>query len=57
MCEFKVYVGEEQVMEDVVFAKAENGGVVLRDIIGETMFFEDKFIDEVNVFSTKLTLK
>jgi len=57
MCEFKVYVEGEKVMEDVVFAKSENGGVVLRDIIGESMFFEGKIIDEVNVFSTKLTLK
>ena len=57
MCEFKVYVEEEKVMEDVVFARVENGGVVLKDIIGQTMFFKDKNINEVNVFSTKLTLK
>lgn len=57
MCEFKVYVEGEKVMEDVVFARVENGGVVLKDIIGESMFFKGKSIDEVNVFSTRLNLK
>ena len=44
-------------MEDVIFAKVEQGGVVLKDILGEKMFFKDKIIEEVNVFSSRLNLK
>lgn len=57
MCEFKVFLEDEKVMEDVIYAKVESGGVVLRDILGETKIFENRSIEEVNVFSTKLILK
>lgn len=57
MCEFKVFLEDEKVMEDVIYAKVEGDGVVLRDILGETKIFENRSIEEVNVFSTKLILK
>lgn len=57
MCEFKVFVDGEKVMEDVIYAKANENGVVLRDILGESRIFEDRSIEEVNVYSTHLILK
>ncbi len=57
MCEFKVYLDGEEVMEDVIFAKAEGGSVLLRDIIGETKKLEGATIEEVNVLETRLVIK
>jgi len=57
MCEFKVYLDGEEVMEDVIFAKAEGGRVLLRDIIGETKKLEGATIEEVNVLETRLVIK
>lgn len=57
MCEFKVFLDGEKVMEDVVFAKADNLRVTLRDVVGETRVFEDVSIVEVNVPATRLVLK
>ncbi len=57
MCEFKVYLDGEKVMEDVIFAKAEGGRVLLRDIIGETKKLEGATIEEVNVLETRLVIK
>ncbi|NIN67623.1 MAG: CooT family nickel-binding protein [Anaerolineae bacterium] len=34
MCEFKVFLNDEQVSEDVVFVEASESGVLLRDILG-----------------------
>ena len=57
MCEFKVFLDGEKMMEDVIFAKVDEGKVVIRDIIGETKVFEGVDIVEVNVLSTRLILK
>ena len=57
MCEFKVFLDGEKIMEDVIFAKVDEGKVVIRDIIGETKVFEGVDIVEVNVLSTRLILK
>jgi predicted RNA-binding protein len=57
MCEFKVFLDGEKIMEDVIFAKVDERKVVIRDIIGETMVFEGVDIVEVNVLSTRLILK
>ena len=56
MCEFKVFLDGEKVMEDVIFAKVDEGKVSVRDVIGETKVFEGVDIVEVNVPSTRLVL-
>jgi predicted RNA-binding protein len=57
MCEFRVYLDGEMVMEDVVFAEVEGGSVTLRDVIGVTRAFEGVSIAEVNVPATRLVLE
>jgi predicted RNA-binding protein len=57
MCEFKVYLDGERVMEDVIHAEVEDNGVTLRDVIGETKTFWGVAIAEVNVPATRLVLK
>jgi len=57
MCEFKVFLDGEKVMEDVIFADADELGVTLRDVVGETRMIEGVSIVEVNVPATRLVLK
>ena len=57
MCEFKVFLDGNQVAEDIIYAKQEEGKVIIRDIIGTPKTFEDVEINEVNVFSTRLVLR
>jgi predicted RNA-binding protein len=56
LCEFKVFLGEEKVAEDIVYAKQDKGKVILRDIIGASLTFDDAEIIEVNVMTTRLIL-
>jgi len=56
MCEFKVYLDDERVMEDVIVATVGEGSVTLRDVIGMTRTFEGVRIAEVNVPATRLVL-
>jgi predicted RNA-binding protein len=57
MCEFKVLLNGERIMEDVLYAKAEDGMVTLRDVLGSVKIIECAEIIEVNVISTQLILK
>jgi len=57
MCEFKVFLDGDKIMEDVFFAKVDEGKVSVIDVIGETKIFEGVDIVEVNVLSTRLILK
>lgn len=57
MCEFKVFLDGEKVMEDVIIVKADEQGVTLIDVVGEAKVFEDVSIVEVNVPATTLVLK
>jgi predicted RNA-binding protein len=57
MCEFKVFLGGEKVAEDVVYAKQDKEKVVLRDIIGSSLTFDEAEIIEVDVMSTRLVLE
>jgi len=57
MCEFKVFLDGEKVMEDVIFARVDDRGVTLRDVIGETKELQDVVIVEVNVPAARLVLK
>ena len=56
MCEFKVFLDDEKVAEDIVYARVEGDKVTIRDILGRPMVFEGVRLDEVNVMTTKLTL-
>ena len=56
MCEFKVILDGAQVAEDVVYARAEGGNVVLRDILGKSITLKDVKIYEVNVLTTRMIL-
>lgn len=57
MCEFKVWLGDEKVTEDVIYAKVEGGRVTLRDVLGAPVVVEGARIAEVDVASTRLVLE
>ena len=57
MCEFKIFLDGEKVMEDVIFAKTDEHGVTLRDVVGEERVFENAAIVEVNGHATRLVLR
>lgn len=57
MCEFKVFLGDEKVAEDVIYAKAEGHRVTLRDVLGKPVVVEGVRIMEVDVSSTMLVLE
>lgn len=57
MCEFKVYLDGDRVMEDVVHAEVSGGRVILRDVVGDSRTFEGVAIVEVNVPATRLVLE
>jgi len=57
MCEFKVFLGDERVAEDVIYAKAEDQRVTLRDVLGKPVVVEGVRIVEVDVSSTRLVLE
>lgn len=56
MCEFKVLLNGKEVFKDVVYAKVENGKVMVRDVIGESREFKNCKIVEVDVNATRLVL-
>jgi len=56
MCEFDVIVDGKIVFRDVVYAKAENGKVIVRDIFGDAREYRNCKIEEVDVNSTRLVL-
>ena len=57
MCEFKVFLGDEKVAEDIIYAKAEGRRVTLRDVLGKPVVVEGVRIAEVAVSSTRLMLE
>jgi len=56
MCEFKVLLKGKTVFEDAIYAKADNGKVTVKDVIGNSKTFENCKIAEVNVNSERLVL-
>jgi len=56
MCEFRVYLGDEEIMRDVIYAREDGGKVILRDVLGETRVVEGAKILEVDVSAVKLLL-
>ena len=57
MCEFKVFLAGEKVFEDVVYARVEGNGVLLRDVVGRTKTVQGAKIVEVNVAREVLVLE
>jgi predicted RNA-binding protein len=56
MCEFTVYLNGEKVLEDVIFAIADDNDIIVRDIVGTSRRLNNARISEVNVLTTKLIL-
>jgi predicted RNA-binding protein len=56
MCEFKVILDGKTVFKDVVYAKKENDGVILKDVLGTSKEYRNCSITEVDVTSTRLVL-
>lgn len=56
MCEFKVILNGKEVFNDVVYAKAEGGKVLVKDVAGQTKEFKNCRIIEVDVNTTRLVL-
>ena len=56
MCEFKVTLDGEQIMEDVIYVKKEKDKVILRDIIGNEKHVQNAEIVEISVLNTMLVL-
>jgi predicted RNA-binding protein len=56
MCEFNVILNGKTQFKDVVYAKAENGNVTVKNILGETKEFKNCMIVEVDVNATRLVL-
>ena len=56
MCEFNVILDGKTLFKDVVYAKAEAGTVVVKNVLGEKREFPNCQITEVDVNSTRLIL-
>ena len=56
MCEFNIIFNGKTQFKDVVYARANVGNVVVRNVLGETKEFKNCFITEVDVNSARLVL-
>ncbi|MEM2005500.1 MAG: CooT family nickel-binding protein [Zestosphaera sp.] len=56
MCEYKVLLDGELILDEVIYARAEGGRVILRNVLGESKVLDNCVIVEVNVEETKLVL-
>jgi predicted RNA-binding protein len=56
MCEFNVILSGKIEFKDVIYAKQENGKVVVKDIMGAAKEFNDCKILEVDVPNARLVL-
>lgn len=56
MCEFSVFLNKEIVCRDVVYAKTEGNGVLLKDVLGAGKTLKNCRIMEVDVSSERLVL-
>jgi len=57
MCEFKVTLDGEKIMEDVIYVKKEKDKIILRDIISNEKQVSNAEIVEVSVLNTMLVLE
>ncbi len=56
MCEFNVILNGKTQFKDVVYAKADQGNVTVKNILGEAGEFKDCKIIEVDVNAARLVL-
>jgi len=60
VCEFKVDVNRggsmEEVAEDIVYAKKERRGIVLKNVLGDSVEVEGAVIEEVDVEGERMSL-
>lgn len=57
MCEFTVFLNDEKIFDDAIYAIAVNGNVFVRNILGEQKDIADCEINEINVLAEKLVLR
>ena len=57
MCEFKVLLNGELIMEDVTYVRLDCNKVILRDIVGDMKAVMEAEIVEVNVLTTELKIR
>ena len=56
MCELKVIVEKEVAFENIIYAKATEDRVVVKDVLGKSMEFKNHKITEVNITKEQLVL-
>ncbi len=56
MCEFNVILNGKTTFKDVIYAKAQDGNITVKNVLGETRQFKDCVITEVDVNATRLIL-
>jgi predicted RNA-binding protein len=56
MCEFNVIFNGKNQFKDVVYAKAVDNNVIVKNVLGETKEFKNCTITEVDVNSIKMVL-
>jgi predicted RNA-binding protein len=56
MCEFTVFLDKSIVFRDAVYAKLEEGKLLLKDVLGASKTVENCKIVEVDVHSERLVL-
>jgi predicted RNA-binding protein len=56
MCELKVIVENQVAFENVIYAKADENKVVVKDVLGKSMEFKNHTITEVNISKEQLFL-
>jgi predicted RNA-binding protein len=57
MCEFNVILNGETLFKDVVYVKAEDNNIIVRNVLGEAKAIQNCQIIEVDVNSARLVLK
>ena len=57
MCEFKVLLNGELIMEDVTYVRLDGNKITLRDIVGDMKAVMEAEIVEVNVLTTEIKIR
>jgi predicted RNA-binding protein len=56
MCEFTVFLNQEIVYRNIIYARTEENNVILRKVLGALKTVENSKITEVDVSSQRLVL-
>jgi predicted RNA-binding protein len=57
MCEFKVLLNNELLMEEVTYVTLDGNKILLRDIVGDIKTVRDAEIEEVNALTAELKIR